>query len=545
MPTGAVRSGGNSSSSGSSSGSSGSSGGSSGSSGGSNGGSSSLSGAGNHGVAASLTFFFGSNSKRKGKLGEIWYLRLFEALCNHESMAPSLPSPSSSSSSSSASSSLPPPALPPSSSLSSSSSSDGVDGYGAGPCPVVNEVKFSPVMQRMEVRMSGGYSFVIEPNNIVALSFAALLEEIAVLSDAGLLKASVLLIRAWCLYEAPNLLGDDAVPADVAAATQLLGASRVLEVMVIWFFASNMAHQRHADEVEGAPAGAADADPFVVLCRFVHTFAAFDWSAWALSCTGLVPVAAGSASADGAAAVAAVTNEQRPPYAPSSDAYDLRVGALIDKYRDRLYVPDKFCSGEELDVADDVDTVGDLGVEDGSSVVGDHDGPGPGHVHGQGQNNHEGDELHREEREKLKFEELPSGHRVGNVCVLDPLVPEKNLCSRCEASSSSALSEAAVLRQFFGKCSDVLRRACQRAAPSLAREAFPSVFSSCAATATDAADRTVEGGLRAMRDLVRADNAALEANLAHAELILCKRVRSSCLFPHHPPPPLLLFALIH
>jgi hypothetical protein len=70
---------------------------------------------------------------------------------------------------------------------------------------IVDRISYFPGDKVLEAVIDG--TFVsIKPNNISSLAFASLLEECdATIGNRSLLKRSILLIKAWCKFEAPTI----------------------------------------------------------------------------------------------------------------------------------------------------------------------------------------------------------------------------------------------------------------------------------------------------------------------------------------------------
>ena len=81
---------------------------------------------------------------------------------------------------------------------------------------IVDRISYFPGDKVLEAVIDG--TFVsIKPNNISSLAFASLLEECdASIGNQSLLKRSILLIKAWCRFEAPTICGKDSESAGTA-----------------------------------------------------------------------------------------------------------------------------------------------------------------------------------------------------------------------------------------------------------------------------------------------------------------------------------------
>jgi hypothetical protein len=78
---------------------------------------------------------------------------------------------------------------------------------------IVDRISYFPGDKVLEAVIDG--TFVsIKPNNISSLAFASLLEECdATIGNQSLLKRSILLIKAWCRFEAPTICGKESEAA--------------------------------------------------------------------------------------------------------------------------------------------------------------------------------------------------------------------------------------------------------------------------------------------------------------------------------------------
>ena len=76
--------------------------------------------------------------------------------------------------------------------------------------PAVERVSFFPKEKSLEAVVDGTL-VTIKSNNIASLAFASLLEEAnACVGNESLLKRSIMLVKAWCTFEAPNMqIGQD------------------------------------------------------------------------------------------------------------------------------------------------------------------------------------------------------------------------------------------------------------------------------------------------------------------------------------------------
>ena len=118
-----------------------------------------------------LSLFFDKNDSPRG---DRWYLTLYEALCNH-----------------------------------SNEDKDKMDAW-RHPSKVVERISFITVAQKLEAIVDGSI-VSIKPNDISSLVFASLLDDFdKAVGGKSLLKRSILLIKAWCIYEAPLLRPNDA-----------------------------------------------------------------------------------------------------------------------------------------------------------------------------------------------------------------------------------------------------------------------------------------------------------------------------------------------
>ena len=125
-----------------------------------------------------LTLFF---DKSENPRSDRWFLGLYEALCKHSSLdrAVTVRHPYNSDT----------PSLLPT---------------------VVERISYFPREQKLE-SIADGVLVSIKPNDICSLAFASLLEDINdAVGGESLLKRSILLIKAWCCFEAPHMRPDDA-----------------------------------------------------------------------------------------------------------------------------------------------------------------------------------------------------------------------------------------------------------------------------------------------------------------------------------------------
>ena len=117
-----------------------------------------------------LTLFFDKNDASRN---DQWFLSLYAALCKH----------------------------------SASSSSSGPNHQ-----MVVDRISYFPKEQRLEA-FTDNILVSIRPNDIGSLTFASLLEDFdRAAGGESLLKRSILLIKAWCIFEAPNLRPGNLLP---------------------------------------------------------------------------------------------------------------------------------------------------------------------------------------------------------------------------------------------------------------------------------------------------------------------------------------------
>lgn len=86
---------------------------------------------------------------------------------------------------------------------------------------VVERVSFFPRDKSLEAIVDGTL-VTIKSNNISSLAFASLLEEAnACIGNQSLLKRSILLVKAWCNFEAPNMLLDQDQTDDSGTASKI------------------------------------------------------------------------------------------------------------------------------------------------------------------------------------------------------------------------------------------------------------------------------------------------------------------------------------
>lgn len=81
---------------------------------------------------------------------------------------------------------------------------------------IVDRISYFPGDKVLEAVIDG--TFVsIKPNNISSLAFASILEDCdATIGNQSLLKRSILLIKAWCRFEAPIVCGKESESAGIA-----------------------------------------------------------------------------------------------------------------------------------------------------------------------------------------------------------------------------------------------------------------------------------------------------------------------------------------
>lgn len=189
----------------------------------------------------------------------------------------------------------------------------------------VERVSFFPKEKSLEAVVDGTL-VTIKSNNISSLAFASMLEDAnACVGNDSLLKRSILLVRAWCNFEAPSIqicqdksddsgtsldLTHDSVlniiidnylnpdiypiyPAQLLSAVKdaintLLG-DRVIETMLMWLFSSNIM-------AGSTNAGTEVLNPFQVLLCFLNVFSRFEWNKWAISITGAIALPGSSSS---------------------------------------------------------------------------------------------------------------------------------------------------------------------------------------------------------------------------------------------------------
>ena len=119
-----------------------------------------------------LTLFFDKNDNPRG---DRWYLTLYEALCNH-----------------------------------SDEDKDKMNAWRFPTSTTVERISFFTGLQKLEAVVDGSI-VSIKPNDICSLVFACLLDDFdKAVGGKSLLKRSILLIKAWCIYEAPLLRPHDA-----------------------------------------------------------------------------------------------------------------------------------------------------------------------------------------------------------------------------------------------------------------------------------------------------------------------------------------------
>ena len=119
-----------------------------------------------------LSLFFDKNDSPRG---DRWYLTLYEALCNH-----------------------------------SNEDKDKMNAWRLPASTIVERISFITVAQKLEALVDGSI-VSIKPNDISSLVFASLLDDFdKAVGCKSLLKRSILLIKAWCIYEAPLIRLNDA-----------------------------------------------------------------------------------------------------------------------------------------------------------------------------------------------------------------------------------------------------------------------------------------------------------------------------------------------
>ena len=127
-----------------------------------------------------ITLFY---DKCESPQHERWFLSLCEALSNHSSSA----------------------------TLYSVPSNEACNRESAMKTGVVDRVTYFPAVRKLEAVIDRTI-VSIRPNDVNSLAFALLFEELNALTGGeDLLKRSILLIKAWCFFEAPNIMGKGTV----------------------------------------------------------------------------------------------------------------------------------------------------------------------------------------------------------------------------------------------------------------------------------------------------------------------------------------------
>lgn len=114
-----------------------------------------------------LTLFYDKDDNSRS---DRWYLTLYEALCDH-----------------------------------SVQDRDRQDAWKLPIPTVVESISYFPREQKLEA-VADGILVSIKPNDVCSLAFASLLDDFdKAVGGESLLKRSILLIKAWCINEAPLL----------------------------------------------------------------------------------------------------------------------------------------------------------------------------------------------------------------------------------------------------------------------------------------------------------------------------------------------------
>ena len=128
-----------------------------------------------------ITLFY---DKCESPQHERWFLSLCEALSNHSSSTLLYPVPANEACNREAD-------------------------MGTG---VVDRVTYFPAVRKLEAVIDRTI-VSIRPNDVNSLAFALLFEELnALIGGEDLQKRSILLIKAWCFFEAPTIMGKGSVP---------------------------------------------------------------------------------------------------------------------------------------------------------------------------------------------------------------------------------------------------------------------------------------------------------------------------------------------
>ena len=123
-----------------------------------------------------ITLFY---DKCESPQHERWFLSLCEALSNHSSSATLCPVPSN----------------------------DANNREFDKKSSVVDRVTYFPAVRKLEAVIDRTI-VSIRPNDVNSLAFALLFEEMNdLVGSEDLLKRSILLIKAWCFFEAPTIMG--------------------------------------------------------------------------------------------------------------------------------------------------------------------------------------------------------------------------------------------------------------------------------------------------------------------------------------------------
>lgn len=177
----------------------------------------------------------------------------------------------------------------------------------------------------------GNCTFRLSPNNLSSLFMCAILEEAdASIGNDHLLKRSLMLIKAWCLYESTMF--------SYKSISKLFGYESLV-VIVLWLFSSRDQRHHPIDH------------PFRALMYFLEEMSVLDWERFYITTTGLEPVSGSSTETFGGGlkpgCTVGSTGERVSGEPPS--LLQLNIANIVDTYRTRyesFFVDESSC-GEE------------------------------------------------------------------------------------------------------------------------------------------------------------------------------------------------------